>query len=151
MNWDEWVPGDKEGAALLRTQGWLEEAFEGSGIQLPDVTQIDLNSVSEVLAKQTEKGAGEAETIKTLRNELGIEKSLAEFLAHTGNVLVSSSRTLASFESDSKSEWLSSGCCEVCDKNEGVQTPIGAPFPTGHVMPPACSYCLCCLLPVVDY
>jgi len=151
VDWSNWKPGDPGSATIASEPGWLKAGLERQNLDFKLGATYDLDQIAQIVSAGFEIGAAESKTIKQVVNELGIPKPDAEFLVHFANCLASSQRDLQdSGEIVEKMEWDGDGCCATCQKNHGKKVKVGAKYPSGHVLPPACTYCTCCLLPVID-
>jgi hypothetical protein len=131
----------------------LAEGLRNQGISFPGAEVVDLDAVAGIIAQGLGEGSAEATVTRNIVNELGLLKPLANSLAHFGMALAMSQRALGDYRNVQgvKVQWDSAGCCDKCDKNDGKIVEAGKPFPTGHQFPPACDYCICCIMPAFDF
>ncbi len=151
LGWSNWKPGDPGSATITSKAGWLKAGLKQQNLDFDESSNYDLDAISRIVSAGFEVGAAEAKTVKQVVTELGIPKKDAEYLVHFANCLAACQRDMQdSSESIEKMEWDGDGCCDICQKNHGKVVKIGSKYPSGHILPPACSYCICCLLPVIE-
>jgi len=153
VDWSAWEPGDDDSQRIASAPGWLAEGLRNQGISFPGAEVVDLDAVAGIIAQGLGEGSAEATVTRNIVNELGLLKPLANSLAHFGMALAMSQRALGDYRNVQgvKVQWDSAGCCDKCDKNDGKIVEAGKPFPTGHQFPPACDYCICCIMPAFDF
>ena len=153
VDWSAWKPGDKDSQLIASAPGWLAEGLRNQRISFPGAEDVDLDAVAGIIAHGLGEGSAEATVTKNIVNELGLLKPLANSLAHFGMALAMSQRALGDYRNIQgvKVQWDSASCCDKCNKNDGKIVEAGKPFPTGHQFPPACEYCICCIMPAFDF
>lgn len=153
VDWSAWKPGDEDAQLIASAPGWLAEGLRNQKINFLDSEEVDLDSVARIIALGLGEGSAEGTVTKRIVTELGLQKSLATSLAHFGMALAMSQRALGDYQNVDgvKIQWDSAGCCDVCNKNDGQIVEAGKAFPTGHQFPPACNYCICCIMPALDF
>ncbi len=153
VDWSAWKPGDQDSQLIATAPGWLAEGLRNQRINFPGSEHLDLDSVAIIISLGLGEGSAEAAVAKRISKELGILKPLATSLAHFGMALAISQRALGDYQNVEgvKVQWDSAGCCDKCDKNDQKIVESGRSFPTGHQFPPACDYCICCIMPAVDF
>ena len=74
-------------------------------------------------------------------------------LTHFAMALAMCQRALGEYEyvKGAKIQWDSAGCCDKCDKNDGEVIEAGKTFSSGHQFPPACDYCICDIMPFLEF
>lgn len=149
--WDNWEPGNKKAAELSHSGEWLIDGFKRQKVEMPEVVSEKLDEISKIISEEVAKGSAESQLIKRLKSEVSLNSEDAKTVGHFGAHLAVTQSSLNDYlESNvTKVEWLGP-CCELCDENEGISVPINTPFPTGHLYPPACEYCLCAISPSID-
>lgn len=151
IDWSNWKPGDPASADIASEKGWLNAGLKMQSLDFPGSENLDLDAISKIVSAGLSVGAAEAKTVKQVVAELGIDREQASFLVHFAMCLAASQRDMeSSGEIIGKMEWDGEGCCDICQKNHGKTIKIGSKFPSGHLMPPGCKYCICCLLPVIE-
>lgn len=153
VDWSAWKPGDEDSQLIASAPGWLDEGLRNQKINFPGSENYDLDSVARIIALGLGDGSAEGTVTKKIVDELGLPKPLATSLAHFGMALAMSQRALGDYRNIEgvKVQWDSAGCCDMCDKNDGKIIEAGKAFPTGHQFPPACEYCICCIMPAFDF
>ena len=151
-NWNTWEPGNKAAGDVATSGQWLSEGFAEHEVAIPPASKEELDAVAKIVSEEMAKGSAEAVAIKRVKTEVGLATDTARTIVHFGMSLSAAQSSLARYL-DSGVEnvkWLG-GCCEVCDANDNIHVPINSPFPSGHLLPPACDYCICALSPFVVY
>ena len=149
VNWSNWEPGDKDVESIVLESGWLDKKLKDQNIDGPSLDNLDLDKASKLVGEKIAEGKGQRDMVKALVEGMNMGKEQAEFLAMFIYSAGASERDLLqAAETATKVQWLA-GCCELCDKNENVMREPGMKFPSGHIAPPACVNCLCCLSPAV--
>ena len=152
INWDNWQPGDKATALLLKpTKGF--EAY---------LQSVNADSYFKKFNKETVINLGTA-----LSNSIALGLDAESAAIMIGKHVASPSRALTiaiteqnramSFGSIQrykeaelqKMEWAVSDPCDICAKNDGQVIVIGQAFASGDTQPPAHPHCRCVLLPVI--
>jgi hypothetical protein len=150
-DWSTWKPGDVDAEFIAGTTGWLSEGLKNQKIKFPGSEKCDLDAISRIVASGLGGGLAETKIVKNVCNEIEINKVLATNLVHFATCLARCQRALGEYDykKDAKIQWDSAGCCEFCNKNDGIEIVAGDKFPTGHNFPPACEYCICDILPSI--
>lgn len=153
VNWSAWRPGDEDAQLIASASGWLAEGLRNQNIDFLGVVNVDLDSVARIIALALGEGSAESKVTKKIVLELGLQKPLATSLAHFGMALAMSQRALGDYQNihGVMVQWDGAACCDKCNKNDGKIVEAGKPFPTGHQFPPACHYCICCIMPAFDF
>ncbi len=133
----------------INEPGWLAAGLRGHKVTIEGGSEVDLDAVTQIVTRLQDQG--EAKVVREVAVSLGIDRSLAEALAHFCSTLLFSQRAFSDYKESNvkKVQWLGP-CCDTCDKNEGVKVVLGESFPSGHLYPPGCDYCTCALSPWMD-
>jgi hypothetical protein len=152
IDWENWKPGDSDAQEIAARKGWLREGLSRQGIVFPGMEEVHLDELAAIVSAALGQGSAEAKVVKEVVTQMGVEKTLAKSLVHFATALAQSQRSLSSYFElpDMKVEWDSSGCCDICDKNDNHPVKAGENFPSGHQLPPACEYCICAIMPFFE-
>jgi hypothetical protein len=129
----------------------MKKALAYFTFPFPDLSGTDLEAIGSLIADALKTGNAESRCVKLLSEEHGLSPEDATTVAHA---LIAYAYSVPSSDGtdvqSEKYEWLA-GCCSICDANEHQIRNLGEKFPSGHPHPPACSYCVCSLAPVVEW
>lgn len=153
IDWSTWKPGDTDAEFIASAPGWLAEGLSNQKIIFPGADKVHLDEVAKIVATGLGIGSAESKIAKEVVNQLSLEKELAKSLTHFAMALAMCQRALGEYEyaKGAKIQWDSAGCCNVCDKNDGKVIEAGKVFPSGHQFPPACEYCICDIMPFMEF
>ena len=153
IDWSTWEPGDTDAEFIASTPGWLAEGLRNQKISFPGADKVELDEVAKIVALGLGSGSAESKTVKEVVSQLSIDKELAKSLTHFAMALAMCQRALGEYEyaKGAKIQWDSAGCCDKCDKNDGEVIEAGKTFQSGHQFPPACDYCICDIMPFMEF
>jgi hypothetical protein len=153
IDWSTWKPGDTDAEFIASTPGWLAEGLKNQKISFPGAETVQLDEVAKIVALGLGSGSAESKIVKEVVNQLSLEKELAKSLTHFAMALAMCQRALGEYEyaKGAKIQWDSAGCCDKCDQNDGKVIEAGKTFPSGHQFPPACEYCICDIMPFMEF
>ena len=174
INWDNWKPGNRAAANLLRPSRGLSDLLDRSGVTIQGLNQTTLDRIGTVLARGLQEGAAPSQFTQAISEILGeATGARADYLenkweADIDDILNDSQRALtiaqtemsravavASRELYEESgvelvEWLVADPCDLCQENADVSPiGIGDTFPSGDTEPPAHPNCVCDIAPYV--
>lgn len=159
-DWNNWKPGNRPAAALVRPPGGLKKLLDNADVAVKEVNTTTLNRIGTLLADSLNSGASYDSLARNLLRDT-ITSSVIKDSARASMIAVTEmSRALNTSTVDNYGtfgvemvEWLAidTGTCEICPANE-AQGPIklGDVFDSGDEAPPAHPNCRCTILPVVD-
>lgn len=156
-DWDNWKPGNEAAAALVRPPLGLQQLLTQGRASVKGMNATILNRVGTHLANSLALGEGYTAVQKKLLTDEIISQTvkspshaLAISVTEMSRALnVSSLNSYAGFGVE-KVDWLALDPCDRCSANaDQGALPIGTPFSTGDVNPPAHPHCRCTLLPVI--
>lgn len=153
MDWSTWKPGDADAEFIAGTPGWLAEGLKIQKIIFPGAEVAPLDEVAKIVASGLGEGSSESKIARTVVNQLDLDRELAKNLTHFAMALAMCQRALGEYDIslEAKIQWDSAGCCNECNKNDGEVAAVGGTFSSGHQFPPACEYCICDILPSLDF
>lgn len=170
INWDNWKPGNRAAANLLRPPRGLSDLMDRSGVTVQGLNRTSLDRIGTALANALAKGETPSTAVPTILEEIaGNRERLARQLGiDVDDILDDSERALtiaqtemsravavASRELYQESgvelvEWLVADPCDLCQENADVSPiGIGDTFPSGDTEPPAHPNCVCDIAPYV--
>lgn len=170
INWDNWKPGNRAAANLLKPPRGLSDLMDRSGVTVQGLNRTSLDRIGTALANALAKGETPSAAVPTILEEIqGDRERLARQLGiDVDDILDDSERALtiaqtemsravavASRELYEESgvelvEWLVADPCDLCQENADVSPiGIGDTFPSGDTEPPAHPNCVCDIAPYV--
>jgi SPP1 gp7 family putative phage head morphogenesis protein len=159
-NWDNWKPGNRAAAALVKPQGALKKLLDRTNATVKEVNATTLNRIGTLLSGTLSTGTSADSLARALlRDDITAsvvkDASRAQMIAVTEMSRALNTSTVDNYNQFGVEmvEWLAidTGVCEICPANE-AQGPIklGEVFESGDEAPPAHPNCRCTILPVVD-
>lgn len=157
INWDNWKPGNRPAAALVRGKGRLRQLLNRSHTTIKEVSDTTLNRIGTILADGLKVGAAgdtvAREFIRAGIKDLVSDPRRAVAIANTEMaraMSVASVETYASLDVQ-QVEWVGMEPCDICQENEDAgPIDIDTEFPSGDTEPPAHPNCRCTIAPVVE-
>jgi hypothetical protein len=152
INWDNWKPGDKATALLIKpTKGFNDY-----------LTMVNADSYFKKFNKETIENLGTALS-DSIAAGLDAESAAVMIGRHVASpsraltIAITEQNRAMSFGSIqrykeaelTKMEWAVSDPCDKCAQNDGQVIVIGQTFASGDAQPPAHPHCRCVLLPVI--
>lgn len=153
INWDEWSPGNRAAAALVKPKGALRKLLDERYIRIQELNNTTVDRIGTVLGRGLEAGLSRDEIAKDLRyniDELLDDPARATVIAQTemSRAVVESNMDLYRESGVEYVQYLVADPCDECAENEAVGVlPIGEEFPNGN--PPVHPNCMCDLAPYV--
>lgn len=152
VDWDNWRPGDRATALLVKPVGGFQRYLEQSGgasyFKKFDKETIEMLGTS--LADAIEAGLDSEAAALLMKNHVG-SPGRALTIAITEQNRAMSFSTIQRYKQAElqKMEWHVSDPCPKCAQNSGQVIEIGGTFNSGNQQPPAHPHCRCVLLPVI--
>jgi hypothetical protein len=152
VNWDNWKPGDKATALLIKpTKGFNDY-----------LTMVNADSYFKKFNKETVENLGTALS-DSIAAGLDAESAAVMIGRHVASpsraltIAITEQNRAMSFGSIQRykeaeltqMEWAVSDPCDRCAQNDGQVILIGQAFASGDRQPPAHPHCRCVLLPVI--
>lgn len=142
----DWQPGRTAVAeALIGELGdgsGLRELLDAQGIEIRSIAQSRLEDLARLLADGVLRGASAEELAEEIRALLG-NQARAHLIATTEITRASSAAAYRAYQRAGvrSTRWLTAGdakVCAICKENERAgAVPIGTPYPSGDLYPPA--------------
>jgi len=152
INWDNWKPGNKPAALLLRKPRGLSALLDNRGITIQDINRTTLDRLGTVLARALERGLPPTAIENMVADLIDDDYERALTIAQTemSRAVTTASRQLYEESGVELVEWLVAEPCDLCQENADVSPiRIGETFPSGDTEPPAHPNCVCDLAPYV--
>jgi len=151
-NWDNWKPGNKPAALLVRKPRGLSNLLDNSGVTIQGINQTTLDRLGTILARALAKGWPPSQIKDEVADLIDTDSDRALTIAQTetSRAVTTASRQLYEQSGVELVTWLVADPCDICEENEGVSPiGIGETFPSGDTEPPAHPNCVCDLAPYV--
>ena len=152
VNWDNWKPGDKATALLLKpTKGFTSYLQSvGADSYFKKFNKETVVNLGTALSDSIELGL-DAESAAVMIAKHVASSSRALTIAITEQNRAMSFGSIQRYKEAelTKMEWAVSDPCDVCAQNDGQVIVIGEAFASGDRQPPAHPHCRCVLLPVI--
>ena len=152
INWDNWKPGNKPAALLLRKPRGLSALLDNRGITIQNINRTTLDRLGTVLARALERGLPPTAIENMVADLIDDDYERALTIAQTemSRAVTTASRQLYEESGVELVEWLVAEPCDLCQENADVSPiRIGETFPSGDTEPPAHPNCVCDLAPYV--
>jgi len=170
IDWNDWKPGNKAAANLLKPEGGLRDLMESRQVTLTGIKGTTLDRIGTELARGLQKGLPPSQVAPAVEGILAPlrEKIASELNANIDDLMSDSQRALTIAQTEMSRavsvasrqeyndlgvemvEWLVAEPCDDCAENEAVSPiPINDTFPSGDTEPPAHPNCMCSLAPYV--
>jgi hypothetical protein len=152
IDWDNWKPGDRATALLLRPTGGFNKYLEtvNADSYFKNFNKETVENLGTALSDSIAAGL-DAEHAATMIGRHVASPSRALTIAITEQNRAMSFGSIQRYKEAEleKMEWHVSDPCDKCAKNANVEVIIGQAFPSGNTQPPAHPHCRCVLLPVI--
>lgn len=154
VDWNNWRPGNKPAAALVKPPGGLQRLLDRRGIVIDELSRTTLNRIGTVLARSLEEGVSRetlAQNVRSLANEIeevADDPERAVMIAQTemASAVVQSNLDLYRAAGAEYLEYLVADPCELCSENlEASPISINESWPNGD--PPVHPNCMCDVAP----
>ena len=151
INWDNWTPGERAAAALLKPPGGLQILLASRMTVIKDINNTTYDRLGTQLSTAMAQGLTNDQTAALLEGVMN-DPARSLMIARTETARASSvaARNLYETSGVEYVEWLVAEGCDDCKENEDASPiPIDATFPSGDSEPPAHPNCMCSLAPYV--
>lgn len=152
INWDNWKPGDRATALLVKPVGGFQRYLEQSGgaSYFKKFDKETVEMLGTALADSIDAGL-DSEAAALLMKDHVASPGRALTIAITEQNRAMSFSTIQRYKEAElqKMEWHTSDPCDKCAMNAGQVIEIGGQFNSGNNQPPAHPHCRCVLLPVI--
>lgn len=152
IDWDNWRPGDRATALLVKPVGGFQRYLEQSGgaSYFKKFDKETVEMLGTALADSIDAGL-DAEAAALLMKDHVASAGRALTIAITEQNRAMSFSTIQRYKQADlqKMEWHVSDPCDKCAQNSGQVIEIGGTFNSGNQQPPAHPHCRCVLLPVI--
>lgn len=151
INWDNWKPGNRAAANLIKPPRGLSNLLDRRGVTIQGVNRTTLDRIGTILGRALATGA----TPASVRDELDdffddSERALTIAQTEMSSAVSVASRELYEESGAELIEWLVADPCDTCQENADVSPiGIGDVFPSGDTEPPAHPNCVCDIAPYV--
>jgi len=151
INWDNWKPGNRAAANLIKPPRGLSDLLDRRGVTIQGINRTTLDRIGTILGRALATGA----TPASVRDELDdffddSERALTIAQTEMSSAVSVASRELYEESGAELIEWLVADPCDTCQENADVSPiGIGDVFPSGDTEPPAHPNCVCDIAPYV--
>ena len=151
INWDNWKPGNRAAANLIKPPRGLSDLLDRRGVTIQGINRTTLDRIGTILGRALVTG----ETPESVRDELedffnDSERALTIAQTEMSSAVSVASRELYEESGAELIEWLVADPCDTCQENADVSPiGIGDVFPSGDTEPPAHPNCVCDIAPYV--
>lgn len=150
IDWDNWKPGDRAAATILRRPKGYQRLLERSGILMNELKRTTFQDIGVSLADAVELGLDAVRASKLIARHVGSpSRALTIAITEQNRAMTAAAIERYKQAEISKVEWEVSDPCDKCAKNTNAVRQIGQEFPSGNIQPPAHPHCRCVLLPVI--
>lgn len=149
-DWNNWTPGNKSTALLLRPRGAFQSLLDQAGIVSETIARAGYDRIGTALADSIEAGLSPSNAAKVIAEKIG-DPARALTIAITEQNRAMSAASLNTYRDAEieQCEWDAVDPCEICAPNDGQVVNLGEAFESGDTQPPAHPNCRCALLPVI--
>lgn len=150
IDWDNWKPGDKASAVILRKPKAYSRLLERTGVIMNEMKRTTFQDIGTSLADAVELGLDAVKASRLIAKHVA-SPSRALTIAITEQNRAMTAATIQRYKQAeiNKVEWEVSDPCPKCAMNANQVREIGQPFDSGSIQPPAHPHCRCVLLPVI--
>jgi len=148
-DWNEWKPGNRTAAALVKPPGALQSLLDQRRIVIQGLTNTTLSRIGTVLAYGLDQGSTKNDIANDISSIID-DNERAFTIAGTemSRAVVEASKELYADSGVEKIEYLVADPCDECQENyDASPIDIGEQFPNGD--PPVHPNCMCDIAPYV--
>lgn len=150
IDWSTWEPGDQVTAALLKPKKGLQRLIGAQNVTIKDMTSTTLNQLGNALGEAVAMGMSARTASRHIKKTLA-HPSRALMIAITESNRAMNYAAVDRYKESGIQEmrWLVFDPCDICAQNANQVAPIGEPFKSGHIRPPAHPNCRCATAPII--
>ena len=174
INWDNWKPGNRAAAELVRLPNGLRSILNARGLTINGISRTTIDRIGTQLAYALQNGLAPRSVSPAIAEILGKpspertayliqqgykeidvmlrdpERALMIAQTEMNRAANIASREMYQDSGVELVEWLTADPCDECQENEDVSPiPIDGTFPSGDTEPPAHPNCVCSLSPYI--
>lgn len=149
INWNDWQPGNRAAAALLKPKGGLQLLLDRRGIVIQELTRTSLDRIGTQLSRALAQGLTPQKT-SVLIDRVINDPVRALTIAQTEmtRAVVEANYQVYAETGVEYLEYLVADPCDDCSENLAASPiPFGEEFPNGN--PPVHPNCMCDIAPYV--
>jgi SPP1 gp7 family putative phage head morphogenesis protein len=151
VDWQNWKPGNRAAALLLRPTNAFKKLLDQAGIVSDNLAKVGYERIGTALADSIAAGFSPQRAAKVITEKIG-DPARALTIAITEQNRAISAATIERYSDAGleQVEWITSDPCDICAPNDGQIVSIGEDFNSGDSQPPVHPNCRCALLPVIE-
>ena len=148
-DWNEWKPGNRAAAALVKPPGALQSLLDQRRIVIQGLTNTTLSRIGTALAYGLDQGSTKNDIANDISSIIDdSERALTIAGTEMSRAVVEASKQLYADSGVEKIEYLVADPCDECQENyDASPIDIGEQFPNGD--PPVHPNCMCDIAPYV--